>query len=95
MVDVPITRAHKPNIINNEFFKIIKTFEIPVLVLTKTKLSITAGSTMPSNERQKAPNNDINKSNLGIATANKTKKKCNVLIVSLKYRLRKKSHPYM
>lgn len=74
MVDVPITRANKPQITNNEFFAIIINLEIPDLVLTKTKLSIIAGSTMPSIDRQKAPNNDINKSNFGIATASKTKR---------------------
>lgn len=75
MVDVPITRANKPKIINNEFLTIIINLEIPDLVLTKTKLSIKAGSTMPSIDRQNAPNNDINKSNFGIATASKTKRK--------------------
>lgn len=75
VVDVPMTRADKPKMINNEFFTIIINFEKPDLVLTKTKLSITAGSIIPSKDKQKAPNNDINKSNLGIATANRTAKK--------------------
>lgn len=75
VVDVPTTRANEPKIINNEFFTIITNFEIPDLVLTKTKLSIIAGSTMPSKDRQKAPNNDMNRSNFGIATASKTEMK--------------------
>lgn len=74
VVEVPITNANKPKMIDNEFFAIIMNLEIPDLVLTKTKLSITAGSAMPSTDKHKAPNNDINKSNFGIATASKTEK---------------------
>lgn len=80
VVVVPITRANKPKTINNEFFTIIMNFEIPDFVLTKTNVSMTAGSTMPSNDRQKAPNNEINKSNFGIATANKTENRKQLLI---------------
>lgn len=72
-IDVPITKANKPKIINNMFFTIILNLESPDLVLTKTKHSITAGSAIPSTDKHKAPSNDINKSNFGIATPNKTK----------------------
>lgn len=73
-VNDPITSANNPRIINNEFFTISLNFENPDLVLKKTRNSITAGSAIPRTDKHKAPTNDMNKSNLGIATANKTEK---------------------
>lgn len=72
VVDVPMIRANKPKIMNNEFLTINMYFDIPDLVLMKTKFSIVAGNIIPSIDKQNAPNNDMNKSNFGIATANKT-----------------------
>lgn len=80
VVDVPITNANKPKIINNTFFRIIVNFENLDFVLTKTKISITAGSIMPSTDKHNAPNNEMNKSNFGIATANRTRKDERLLI---------------
>lgn len=74
VVDVPIMSANKLRIINNRFFKIIAYFGNPDLVLMKTKLSITVGSAMPSIDKEKAPKNDINKSNFGKATASITER---------------------
>lgn len=72
LVEVPMIKPIKPNSPISVFFAIIAAFAEPFLFFMNTHVSISAGNASPSDDRHKAPNNEINKSNLGIATANKT-----------------------
>lgn len=55
------------------FFVIITTFAVLVFCSFKnTHVSNKAGNASPSVDKHKAPNNDMNKSSFGIATASRT-----------------------
>lgn len=59
-----------PKIPSSVFFTIITALPAVVFFVFKnTHVSINAGKASPSDDRQRAPNSDINKSNFGIATA--------------------------
>lgn len=54
---------------------IIIAFAVPVFCSFKnTQVSNNAGNANPSEDKHKAPNNDMNKSSFGIATAKRTAK---------------------
>lgn len=75
LVVVPMTNAATPNTPIKVFFTTITVLLAPVLCFKKTNVSIKAGNANPSVVKHSAPNNEINKSNLGIATASKTIKR--------------------
>lgn len=77
LVNVPITNAINPNKMISEFLMINTAFAIPDFIFTKTSVSIKAGSASPSSDKHRAPNNEMNRPNFGIATANKTTGKQN------------------
>lgn len=70
-VVVPTTRPTIPKTIRKRSFQNIYQ-HFPNLSGQSRQISIIAGKAMPSAERQRAPNKEMNKPNLGIATANKT-----------------------
>lgn len=58
------------------FFVNITAFAVLVFCSFKnTHVSNSAGNASPNEDKHKAPNSDMNKSSLGIATANRTEKK--------------------
>lgn len=74
LVETPMTRANTPNAAIKTFLAIIKFNAAPCLLSLNTNVSNKAGKASPSNERHKAPNKEMNKSNFGIATARTTMK---------------------
>ena len=72
LVYVPTTNPSRPINTITPFFIIINALEHPVLVRQNTQHSMMAGKASPKNERHKAPNNEMNSSRFGMATANKT-----------------------
>lgn len=74
LVDVPIIKPAKPKRAITVFLAIIVTFAVvDFCCFRNTHVSITAGKKSPSDDKHNAPNNEINKSSFGIATANRTK----------------------
>lgn len=53
----------------------IQTFLNPLMYFQYAHNSMMAGNARPSDDKQRAPNNEINNSKFGIATANKTTKR--------------------
>lgn len=74
LVPVPMMSANKPNTPINIFFAIITVRGVPVFPFKNTSVSINAGNARPSVLRHSAPNNEINRSSFGMATASKTEK---------------------
>lgn len=69
---VPIIKPAKPIKTINKFFIIMNAFDAPDTSLWNVQYSTIAGKMRPRAERHNAPNNDINNSKFGIATASKT-----------------------
>lgn len=72
LVEVPIIKPAKPKIPITAFFAIIAALAAPVFSFKYTQVSISAGNASPRDDKHKAPNNEMNRSNFGIATANRT-----------------------
>lgn len=72
LVEVPMMKPTKPKSAISRFFMIIITLAEPVVSFKKTHVSIIAGRMSPSVDKHNAPNNEINNSNFGMDTANKT-----------------------
>lgn len=72
LVDVPMISPAKPNTPITVFLTIITAFEQPDVSFKNTHVSIRAGNAKPSEDKQSAPNNEMNRSNFGIATASRT-----------------------
>lgn len=62
----------KPNMPIAAFFTIIATLDAPVFPFKNTHVSRRAGNARPSDDRHNAPNNDMNRSSCGTATAKRT-----------------------
>lgn len=75
LVVVPIIRANNPKMQIKPFFTIIIVRSVVDFPFKNTSVSIKAGNAKPSVDKQNAPNKEMNKSNFGIATANRTVKK--------------------
>ena len=75
LVDVPTNTAKNPKHAMNIFFMTINDRDTPHVSRQKTQVSIRAGNMRPRVDKHKAPTKDMNKSNLGIATASKTVEK--------------------
>lgn len=83
LVEVPIMKPHKPKTPITIFFVIITAFPVFVFCSFKnTHVSNKAGNASPSEDKHKAPNNDMNKSSFGIATANRTANEKNLILKS-------------
>lgn len=61
-----------PIVTITKFLSTIITFDKPFFSLWNVQYSTKAGKANPRAERQNAPNNEMNNSRFGIATANKT-----------------------
>lgn len=72
LVDVPTNTAKNPKHAMNIFFMTINVRDTPHVSRQNTQVSIRAGNMRPRVDKHNAPTNDMNKSNLGIATASKT-----------------------
>lgn len=73
LVDVPMINPANPKTPITVFFAIIAALAVLDFCFFKnTHVSIRAGNAKPSDDKHNAPNNDMNKSNLGIATASRT-----------------------
>lgn len=76
LVPLPITKPAMPKRPMAKFLTNINTFAVLVFLSFKnTQVSNSAGNASPNEDKHSAPNNDMNKSSLGIATANETAKK--------------------
>lgn len=75
LVYVPLTRPTTAISVIIVFLVIISAFSDPLVVFQYTQVSIIAGNANPRAERHSAPNNAMNNSRLGIATASKTAKR--------------------
>lgn len=76
LVETPMMRANTPNMTIAIFLLSINFRAAPFVSFAYTSVSINAGNAIPSDDRQSAPNREMNKSNFGIATAkitNRTK----------------------
>lgn len=62
----------KPTIAINRFLTIITNFEKPLKSLWNVQYSIIAGNINPNADKHNAPNNEMNNSKFGMATASKT-----------------------
>lgn len=67
-----MVRPAKPTIVMNKFFTIINALDEPLISLWNVQYSITAGNIKPNADKHNAPNNEINNSKFGMATASKT-----------------------
>lgn len=74
LVDVPIIKPATPISTSIAFLIIIHVFSNPVRVYQNVQHSIIAGKAKPNDDRQSAPNRDMNSSRFGMATASKTAK---------------------
>lgn len=72
LIDVPIIRPAKPIIAITAFLKIKINLARPVVWCHRVKQSNSAGIVRPNIDSVRAPNSDMNRSKLGMATANKT-----------------------
>lgn len=69
-------RANTPNTTIAIFLLSMNFRAAPFVSFAYTSVSINAGNAIPSDDKQSAPNREMNKSNFGIATAkitNRTK----------------------
>lgn len=73
LVNVPTIIASMAHTTTNVHFMISTVFGKPDIVFAKTRYSINDGSPNPNNDKHSAPINEMNRSNVGIATASKTK----------------------
>lgn len=74
LVDVPIIKPAKPKIPIIVFFAIMAARAVLDFCSFKnTHVSIIAGNANPNEDKHSAPNSEMNKSSLGMATANKTR----------------------
>lgn len=72
LIDVPIISPAKPIIAIIAFLKIKTNLASPDVWCHRVKQSNSAGIVRPNMERVNAPNSDMNRSKLGMATANRT-----------------------
>lgn len=72
---MPTKTAKNPKHAMNIFFMTINARDTPHVSLQNTQVSINAGKMRPRVLKHNAPTSDMNRSNLGIATASKTKRK--------------------
>lgn len=74
LVYVPTNSPKTPIMIITVFRMTIQTFLNPLMYFQYAHNSMMAGNASPSDDKQRAPNNEMNNSKFGIATANKTTK---------------------
>lgn len=77
---VPMIKPAIPNNANNTF-RMTTTLNGPKSFGYLTQISITAGNAMPSTDRHRAPNNEMNKPSRGTEMARKTGKKWFELVI--------------
>lgn len=82
-----MVRPAKPIKAINTFLTIINNFFAPLISLWNVQYSIIAGNIKPNADKHNAPNNDINNSKFGMATASKTgrRQKKNLIKFRSKY----------
>lgn len=73
LIDVPMTKPAKPINAIITFLNIKINLDRPDVKCHRVQQSKNAGIVKPNIDKVKAPNSDMNRSKLGIATANKTK----------------------
>lgn len=77
---VPTIKPTIPITITIIFFINNHIFSTPLTCFQYVQICMMAGNDKPNADKQSAPNNDINNSKFGIATANKTKINIKIII---------------